>query len=726
MSSKNGLTIDEVLENLNTIVEADSLSEIEITESGKWLTHEEAKERAVLGVPAAANEETIKLIRQTFQAIHKHVQTFYRKMKETPDKKRFAEGISAVMVLVGEAASKLEKFDTVFKEKIPQLVEYKDLQNFYRNKIIKESFKEFSKTTGRVKKAAGKTVSKHKIEEEAWEKEFDELLKKESTVVDAHGAHLLNEIETIKNDHLYELFYMKNEQGHPFYTEELARRLKLACDFGEFSKHYFGDDPLLQIKNWQDKSLHILAKRIVKRTEVGIKKFFAEAKKYKEVEIVSLLHRALFALMLAASPRNLIRQFAMKGCYLYFQDFQVFLRDVLVCRDYQKFLVYSPPSSTPFFTDTFTLIHELSFYLMTEGPGIYEEQIGLKEIVQSKSEAKLLTPFLQHSDTTLRNILKQHPSGPVFKALDILREESPKGFDPLLIGNLPSPDCVLHMGEGEVQLLRIASPTFQEFASRAMIVEEFKAFLHAASVRRGFGLLMINFQDRTSWKEHARSYALEELSKQAEFAGAFTVVTMAKETEFYHQTGHYLESNDASDFITHFCEHLEDENTGYYFPSHIRKELFPTFVSNLFKMIHKVFFEQKSTLQVDERLNFIELAYHFIELKVIEMVAPHFLSLTSKDGLDVASSATVGLIALIELINKKSWKDEELNRINQILYGPTLIQRERAIQKERFDRLHGLVALLQTHTDYQKSMASLFNKTTLETKIVFPKILQEE
>ena len=50
----------------------------------------------------------------------------------------------------------------------------------------------------------------------------------------------------------------------------------------------------------------------------------------------------------------------------------------------------------------------------------------------------------------------------------------------------------------------------------AEITEEFKTFLFALSEKvEHEHFLLFNFQDRTSWREHARVHVLEELSRNA-------------------------------------------------------------------------------------------------------------------------------------------------------------------------------------------------------------------
>lgn len=703
MKEKGGLNILDALENLNTLVEAQSLDEIEVTDSALLIPHKgEQPTESVeqYWVKAGADEQTAEAIKETLRTVHTYLHTFYAKMKRGGDTKRLVEGINTVMVLVGEAAKNLDTIGNLFKERVADFEEYRQLQSFYRNRVIKESFHEFAKIP------IAKTKAEVAPELQEAEEELQAMLGEE--VEETTGVHILNDLDVIKKDHLYELFYLKNEAGHNFYTFELARNIKLACDFGEFTGEYFGDDPLLQVKNWEDKQLHLLANDLLTRCGAKIEKFYGEAMKHKGMDVVVSLHNALMALMLAANPRNLIRQFALKGSHLYFHDFLFFLRETLHNREYQKFLIYAPPAGQPFFKELLDLAELLCSHLYTSTADMSEVRTAIEHITTKGKHKKgeTLSEHLVEANHALGEALNKHPSGPVFKAVDIVREEQNHQFDPLLQGNLPAREWTLKWQEQEVPSFRLPCPTVQHLINHAEVSEEFKTFLGSLGGKEQ--VLLFNYQDRTSWKEHARCAALEELSRQAEFASHLSVVTLAADTEFYHQAKAYQELDEAPAFIDHFQDHLADEATGYYFAASLKKELFPTWIHALLKQVHHTFFGNKRTLSFVERLDFIELTYHFIELKIITLIKPNYLYFTSKDGLDATATASLGLRLLIETSKGKKWSEQELNALDTWLFAPTLMQRERAIHPERFERLVSMLRLLESKGDYMKAFAALF------------------
>ena len=664
------LHILEALDNLNVLVDVDSIDQIEVTEDAQFIAHIEGRE-GDYWVKAGADELTRDAIRETFKSVHDYLVNFYEKAREKQgDPKRLMEGINSVMVLVGEAANRLEKEGNVFKKRVIEIPEYQELQEFYKNRVIQELFAEFAKAP------IVKPVDEEEVEEIA-------------------GVHLLNDLEVIKRDHLYELFSLKNEAGHDFYTLSLARNLKLACDFGQYEERFTGDDPFVQVKSWEDRALHLFAKRILNESKKELATFYKSARQFKDMEIIKWVHQAVMALHLAANPRNLLRQFSGKGCYLYFNDFQLFLRNAIHTREYERLLVYS--ANHAFFTDVMNLVGKLISQFFLDGAESEEAAAVVTKLV-GKTKGSI-AQRLHQGWTALEKALGQHPYGPVFKALDAVRDRSERIFDPLMQGNIPAIECSLSNG---TDLLRMPAPIRQRFIHRAEVADEFKAYLRATTENH----LIINYQDRTSWREHARSEALEELGRHAEFADRLTVVTLAKDTEFFDQGGIYEELSNANDFIQQFAHHFEDEKTGYYFPTQLHTELLPTWTQKMLECVHKTFFQNKAELSKQERIDFISIAYLLLELKLMERLQPSVVTHCTKDGLDGSSASTAALLAFLK--EQSKWSEAEVERFFSILFVPTMLQRERAPHPERMERLESLLHRLEESGHYLEALKKLF------------------
>jgi len=701
--SAEALNILDVLENLNTIVDANTLEEIEVADEAHLISHtfeeqeaQEAPEQRVYWVTAGANEQTLDVVKTTFSSVLAYLKHSYTKMEKGQDPLHVIEGINTIMVLVGEAGKKMENLGLLVKNRILEVQEYKELQDFYQNTIIKGAYKNYAKDL--------------QLQERKKTKEIE--------IQEDEGIHLLNDIDLVKRDQRYELFYLKNEAGYSFYTKELSRKIKLACDFGEFSQQFFAEDPLLQIMNWEDRTVNIVAKNILTNAKKKITSFYKQAGHFKDVSMVVQLNNALMALMLASNTRNLIRQFSPKGSHLYFADFQHFLRELLLSRDYQRQMLY--PSDQPFFNLVAELGQELAYQLYNVHQKTDELMHALEELSELSlvKEGTKFSDVLKESYSKLEGALQAHPSGPVFKALDLIREEEENiVFDPLMQGNIPSMEATLKDEDHEIEVLRMACPTLQEVINRAYITEEFKSYLRRSLFNKSdFHHLIINYQDRTSWKEFARCKALEDLSHQAEFSDLLTIVTFATDTDFYHQSGVYETLADAHTFMDHIKQHLFDVSSGFVIPKEIKTEEFVGFIDQLLAKIHKNFFQGQDLLSLADRKSFIELVYAFVELKILELTHSTTLSLSSKDGLDQSATATLSLFALLLLNENNSISKEKLPHLFNTLFGPTLMVRERLITRDHFDRLVGLVQLLEKNQGYLKAFDTLFDANTLNLK----------
>lgn len=717
MSSKESLSLLNVMENLTAIVDATTLDTMEVTSNHLLVPRD--KEEPSFGVLAGLNEETLAAIRATIQGASIYLRAFYKKMREDSDNKNIMEGMRNIIVLVGEAKKKLERFDRLFGETISELPEYQEIQKFYSERIVTDISQELDVPIF----ASPEHIA---ISDEEWQRLLDNWSREEQ-IEELRGVHYLNDLEVVKADHLYELFYLKNEAGYPFYTQELAKNIKLACDFMPAVDN-FVDDPLVQLKSWEDKANQVLATKILAATHKLTEQFYKMALNYKEAPIVSQLHNALMALMLASNPHNLLRQNAKKGCGAYFADFQMFLHEAISHREYQKLYVHEGEAEeSAFYKTLFSLANALCFHLYTQSPGKKEVTKKIREFIEKHRSIRResVSQFLESTFLGFQEGLRYHPSGPIFKAVDLLREEQIPFFNPLHLGNIPNVEA-LYEGEKPLILLRMASPTKQELIKKAEIIEEFKLFLFVVgSKKEGERVLLINFQDRTSWREHARAHAIEEWSKKAEFASTVATVTFAKETDFYNQAGHYKNIEDAEDFKNQFFEHLQDETTGFYYPLFIKKELFPDFANSLIETVHHTLFQSLNHLSLTQRLDFIEITYLLLELKIVEIVQPHYLVHLSKDGLDVTATTSAALMIFLQSIQGKAWSEPMLDQLLYLLYGPTLIQRQRCVHRERFERVLSLARWLEKSGPLDKKSAhafsKLFQKETLQMAFTFPK-----
>ncbi len=660
-----GFTIMEAVDNLSLMAELDVTSAPE--EISPFLENPDA-------------------VRATFRVLLSYLMHIYQKEKGELKDPEMQRGIQAMMVLANEAA---QKMDRAGKE-VSTLQEYQDLQKFYLEKVVK-----------RFRTGAGSA--------EEWEKQWEGA---KATDVQKKG---LKDLEAVRKDRNYELFFIRKENGKPFFHPELLRHLRLVGEFDETLTDPEGDDPLLQIRELEDRDAHETAKEILHRVSPYLDEFYKEALRHKGREFAMQLNQATMALMLAADPRNVVPTTGGKSALSYFADFYQFLRDALKSLDYNRTLTVSQEETDAFSRVLLSLVHAFSSALFMRCASRKDAVKFIKKLIErapheKRKKAESIWEEVVQEDEKIRYVLKQHPSGPLLKTLDYFRaHEEGRGFDPLLQETPPSQLYIFSNEDLHVTILRLPAPIHQEVIDRAEVTEEFRAFLRALQTQmKGQRHLLLDLQDRTSWQERARCIALEGLQKDAEFSSVLSVVTLGKSHEFYEQSGPYQHLTDAQEFLNAFYEQIvSGEACGYFFPSGI--ELHP-FAKSMQKLIHELFFASKETFTRKERQDFIEIFDQFLYLKLILLLKPDSLSFTCKDALDIGEAQAAGFFAFLRMMgSQEAWTQEEKEFLLWMLYSPALLVRERPIDSAPLQRMIG--ALKQIESALEENRKEILTKT---------------
>ena len=228
---------------------------------------------------------------------------------------------------------------------------------------------------------------------------------------------------------------------------------------------------------------------------------------------------------------------------------------------------------------------------------------------------------------------------------------------------------------------------------------------------------MINLQDRTSWQEARPLRRFRDCTEKAEFSGVLTVVTLPKNTDFYLQTSTYLHLNDAKLFIEQFKEQLESaQQCGFFFPSSLKEEVLTDFTNKAMEAIHRVFFGGKETLLRKNRLDFIEIFYLLLTLKLIDFYQPDCFSFTCKDAVDIGPAMSGEMFGFLRMLNSEApLSKAEKDFLLWTFHAPALIVRERAMDAQRFNRALSLLSLVSGEIDADrkeitKELARLFNR----------------
>jgi hypothetical protein len=696
---KDIISVQDAIDNLTSIANIDIKNPPPLGVVKKHrivTTEEEFGPNTVEWLSAEGSEAILEVLDLTYAAIHQHLHKLYENPEMNWENEKTRKGITALMDLVGESPQKMEAFLALrlgkpAAQSIADREAYKALQKFYTHQFVK-------KFPGGLEGA------------EAWEQEWKE--NEDATLLDTSNTGL-KDFETVRRDGEYELFYIRNEEGKPYFNPDLLRNIKLSCDFDAESES-FEEDPLLKIRAMQDRDLHATASQILGECHPAIADFYKVARKLEESELGQSLGMAILALFLSANPRYLLQNTTGKSCLQYFEDFRHFLRQAMRSSEYQKLIAYPPDSSDRISHLLIYLTHSLSRSFFERVGGVKLESIGLihrtmrrgEELKQKGNERLLKGETIWNQflldDEKFRTLLAQFPNGPLFKILDLIREEQEEGaavpFDPIGQENLPSRIYeVLRKGK-RIGVLRIPSPTRQSLIHKAEVVEEFRGFLRSLSQDKPTKKhLVINLQDRTSWKEYARSRTLETLQLNAEFSHQLFVLTLPKNTDFYYQSNEYLNLNQADEFIKTFQAQLADpENCGFFFPLQIKSSEISRFAEDALPAIHQLFFHNKNTLTRRNREDFIEIFYQFFILKCIDLLEPTSLSFTCKDAIDTGAAQQAAFYGFITLLTSSFANKEEQDFLRWLFYTPALFIRERAIDPERFNRALSLLSLLDT------------------------------
>ncbi len=640
------------------------------------------------------DEKTVLQIKQTFKVLHHYLKDVYKKDQHKEVGEETLRGIRAIIVLADEAVQKLDRYTHlvekgIVKKSVTEFEEYRALQEFYQKKMIKK-------------------IPKSSEEEEFWKEQWGDVEEKD---LEKEG---LKNLETVKEDTQYELLYIRQEDGKPFFNPTLLRHIKLVHDFDKVVLSHFHEDPFLLLQKVRDKEAFEIAKELKKGIFLHLKGFLKSYKHLTSSEFYTKITHAVHALILATSHHNLTEANAKKNCFQYLKDFSFYLREGFLSTDYHAHSEEMIDDLDTFIRELMLFAYELcEHFFMCVGPkdqmiGFINQlmdKVGAGEKGKKKPARQMWTALLEGYDH-LQHVLQNYPNGPLFKALDSFSGESAyEGFEPLAQENYPR--CLYFIeNEGvKIPVLRMPSPTKQELINKAEKSLLFEAFMQSLkALENKQKLLFINLQDRTSWQERARCLAIEDLSKQSHYVDILEVCTLAKNTSFYHQSEDYEDMGKSLDFLKILKEQiLSGEDCGFYFSKMVPIHYLEGFISTCLERIHTHFFGSKDLLSLKNRRDFIEIFYFFLTLKLIDTLKPSHIALSCKDAIDTSPAAYAGFFGFLKLFSADDeWDHEEEDFFVWMLQAPALLHRERAIQAERYQRTIHALAIVQAELEVNK------------------------
>jgi hypothetical protein len=633
------------------------------------------------------DEETVENIRATFRAILEYLKESAKFNKDQIKEDSHQKGLRAVMVLVDEAAHKIDRWTDLFSHKlversVKEFKEYQELKEFYHKKLLKK-------------------IRSKEEEKDLW---LDSLEQQVALTISLEEKGL-KDLQTVKEDKQYELFLIKNDDGKPFFNRNLLRHIKLVHDFDLILLSDFHEDPFIQIQKVREKTAWESAKEIRKSIDEDLKVFFKTYPHLKNSEFFSKLSAAFYGLSLATSAHNLSEKKAKKGADQYFADFCCQLSESFVASDYRALVGFEKNQLNQLMKDLLLFGYRLCFaffhHIESKGPmmGFLNDlmgRLGQGETVKFIEPSQMWTSFLE-GHAHLQKVLNKYPNGPLFKLLDHFQLAEDSSYEPLIQQHIPQSLYRIECHGWSLDVLKVPSPTRQERIDKAEGSLIFLSYLHGLNFsEKKSKVFFVNLQDRTSWQEASRCHYLESLNSKAEFNKVIQVATLAKQTIFYHQEEEYLTLHHAADFKKLLQEQISSaQECGFYFVEDIAPIHLNKFCDSCIELIHRHIFGGKETLSRKNRRDFIEIFYNFLILKLIDIKKPNYLLLSCKDGVDTSATTSAGLFGFIKILSQDDiWSPEEADFFLWMMHSSALMERERAVFPERFERtVHALMTL---------------------------------
>ena len=724
-------SIADALETLSHIADLPLEGPLGFTEGEEPLAFQEmpALLHTVLWLHRKNAEHVMQVVRQSYRVILRYLNHFYKQEYGRLVTHSSVEGIKTIMVLVGESAQKLDKYTKMFvstnARSVKESDEFRSLLTFYRKKIAPIAVQESL---------------------EPWIRLFPEKVVGAVSPVRVEGKkhleHLFFDLEAVKRDSDYELFSIRKENGSRFFDAELVRNMKLACNFEEPDAEKETMNPLEEITVWQDTSLRLLSQHLLRSNWNLIDLFIKKAIRFPEYEPAQMLLRAIMALMLAAGQGSGAHLVNHKGSSAYFADFQHFYRSLLISSDYRKLEAYPIRDETSIDASLIELSDRLAKELfsahhqMTTDFDRFIGELILSGRIPAEADVRTegLVTQLGIDFEAFSRACTRFSHFPLLLDLELMQNQDLPGFDPLLQQSLPSVLFELHPAGKQVKLLRMPSPTYQMYTRKAHVTDEFTAFIrHLSRDTKRPLFLLLNFQDRANWREHARAHALEEWQEKGGFAKNLLVVSMAKDGDLYNQTGPYSDMNRADAFIDSLVNQVHSHTASCLLPKTMEQELGRPFLHALASAIHRLFFAEKNVLTRDQRLNFIEMLYLFLQLKIIEIVHPDFVGFTCKDGLDLSTMHSIWFFIALKLLNDRSFSIEEEQYVRTLAFGVPFMHRGRSVLASRFTRTYSAAKAIASTIDglgasafkehLLQELGPLYAEGTLSSVIDVPHLL---
>ncbi|NBO23930.1 MAG: hypothetical protein EBU93_01630 [Chlamydiae bacterium] len=681
---KLDLSVLEAVDNLSSMAEID----LEEGKNNRQVLLEKLKERANW-ISYESKKQTDEKIKETFSTIHHYLEYMQKQPKAQEKKNHFQNGVQAIKGLMQEAIYKIDGLKKILhpKEKMTSIQNFEEVQQL--NQFIQD-------------------FEKFYYDPKVAEEEMD----LPGSLYAYDPKELIKDYTVLKNDTDYELLFIRREDNLPFFSQEALAHAKMICDFDLSYIDFAQDNPLAMMKIVQDDEACTVAQEIYEKIKEEMTLFLKAYKSHQEDSISSLLFRALIALTAAKNPENLMKTDRKKSCLAYFKDFHTYLEMVT------SHQLISKLDEDPYHEKVKKVIQKMNgwFFLhsMDHPKGV--------EVIKELLHKGQLKPMKRHSIWSwfldsyhiLEEKLKKYPNAPVFKLIEQYENgDFDRGFDSIYQGNTPSSILTFILNDKPIQLLYLPSPTLQSKVNKANIISEFDAFLNLNPSKK---LILFNLQDR----QFAAKARTHEIEKAPLNHPNLKVVSLSKDTHFYHQQQEYFDLDEAASFMKALYDQVQGAPvSGLHFPSSINIENLKHFSQAIIPWIHEHLFAKNKTLTRKNRLDFIEIFYGFLIFEIIQISKVDYVSFTCKDALDIGSLNNLQFFSLLQFfINPQAeLKEADHDSLVKIALVPAFIQRGRLAA---FSRIERMISALSTfdeihslHFDEYQKLFKLFSHLSI-------------
>ncbi|WP_213318149.1 calcium-binding protein [Chlamydiifrater volucris] len=517
----------------------------------------------------------------------------------------------------------------------------------------------------------------------------------------------LDSLVEVKRDRYYELFFIRNEDNKRFYTESLAQ---IIAKHGKLHEASSTVDPLTKTFLWQGNEKERQSNYIFSASEPFIRDFYKlGALKNKTIPEVSAVHNAILALMLSKTSKTKISSKPIKSNLAYFNDFLGFLREATLLLEEGSF---NTSEKTDLRITSGRIVDKWILSLFFYRPDNSEALRYLFSQMNSSMEGKKMSASKYVSDLydEQHRIFSKFPNGPLLKSLDYLSDKhSCQQFDPFKMGMTPSfeGNLVCSNGKAFMKVFSSANPITQESVLYASLNQEFLSLLKILK-REGSSVFVVNFQNRQSKKDKARTRLLEECADNSDFSGNIKVFSCPEPEDLLLNIEGKEEIKDFNEFVQAVLEELtkNEVSSSYRMDSLIKNRLEKEFLPKCLNSLKDVFFSKKKILFRNDKLLLLHLVSYLLVFKQLEIILPNYFWIMSKDGLDYVGAFLAGLCCF----SRKSteWDEKFLKSMLAKLSVSTFLMRDRQVMSPCVELLEKLMSSLRKNRKNLPKLHSLY------------------